>query len=64
MKNRLKPKASKTIIRKMAVFFLFLVGVKARHFSKHCDVAEGVEDDSEMAVEWGLSGKADTARQT
>lgn len=64
MKNTLKPKASETIIRKIAIFFLFLVVVKARHFSKHCDVAEGVDGDSEMAVEWGLSGKADTARHT
>lgn len=51
MKNTLNPRASETIIRNIAIFFPFLVVVKARHFSKHCDVAEGVDGDSEMAVE-------------
>lgn len=45
MKNTFKPKASETIIRKTAIFFPFLVVVKARHFSKHFDVAEGVDGD-------------------
>lgn len=55
---------SETIIRRTAIFFPFLVVVKARHLSKHSDVTEGVDGDSEVAAESGLSGKADTARQT
>lgn len=51
MKNTLKPKASETVIRKTAIFFPFLVVVKERHFSKHSDIAEGVDGDSEAAAE-------------
>lgn len=59
MKNMFKLKVSEIIIRKIVIFFLFLVVVKARYFFKYFDVVEGVDGDFEVVVEWGLSGKVD-----